>query len=119
MSTEMRSALDERRHLIGARADAVLDTALQDNEPWTRILGTMPKDAYGQRQWRQHARVIAAYRDRYAIADTTPLGAPPDSTAQKIDRARVETALRAVAASQAQTGPERRPSHQSARQHTL
>ncbi|WP_415853291.1 MobF family relaxase [Sinomonas sp. G460-2] len=96
MSQDMRDALEERRRLIAARAEAVLDTALQDNEPWTRTLGAMPKDAHGQRLWRQRARVVAAYRDRYAIADTTPLGTPPASTAQRIDRARAESALRAL-----------------------
>lgn len=95
MSTEMRDALNERRQLIETRADAVLDTALRNNEPWTNMLGPMPKDMREQRLWRQHARVIAAYRDRYSIAETTPLGASPDSTAQKIDMARAQAALRA------------------------
>ncbi|NUP74401.1 MAG: relaxase domain-containing protein [Sinomonas sp.] len=107
MSQDMRDALDERRHLIEVRADAVLDTALQDNEPWTRSLGSVPKDAHGQRWWRQRARVVAAYRDRYAIADTKPLGTPPDSTAQKIDRSRAEVALRALT-NQHDHGQERR-----------
>ena len=29
--------------------------------------------------------MVAAYRDRYRITDDTPLGAPPESAAQKID----------------------------------
>lgn len=33
-------------------------------------------------RWRQHARVIAAYRDRYAITDGSPLGQVPQATAQ-------------------------------------
>src|SRR5699024_7150493 len=96
MSQDMRDALDERHRLIEARAEAVLDTALQDNEPWTSTLGPVPNDASSKRLWRPRARVIAADRDRYAITDTTPLGASPDSPAQKIDRTRAEAALRAL-----------------------
>ncbi|MGN6161387.1 MAG: MobF family relaxase, partial [Marmoricola sp.] len=112
MSQDMRDALDERRHLIEARADAFLDTAIQDNKPWTRTLGAIPRDAHGQRLWRQRARVIAAYRDRYAIADTTALGITPDATAQKIDRARAEAALRALTNPPSQ-GEERRPAQRA------
>ncbi|MBP2407783.1 MobF family relaxase [Brachybacterium fresconis] len=108
MSRDMRDALDERHRLIEARADAVLATALQDNAPWTGALGPMPNDAPGKRLWRRRARVIAAYRDRYTITDTTPVGASPDSVAQKIDRARAETALRALN-TQPSPAPERRP----------
>ena len=107
MSRDMRDALDERHRLIEARADAVLDTALQYNEPWTSALGPMPNDATGKSLWRRRARVIAAYRDRYAITDPMPLGASPDSTAQKIDRARAEAALRALN-TQPSPAPERR-----------
>ena len=39
------------------------------------------------------ARTIAAYRDRYAIAEATPLGPAPEDAAQKIDTARARTAL--------------------------
>ncbi|WP_090584813.1 MobF family relaxase [Arthrobacter subterraneus] len=108
MSQDMRDALDERHRLIEARADAVLDTALQYHEPWTRALGPMPNDAPGKRLWRRRARAIAAYRDRYAITDTTPLGTSPDSTVQKIDRARAEAALRALN-TQPSPVPQRRP----------
>ncbi|WP_136612151.1 MobF family relaxase [Sinomonas albida] len=114
MSQDMRDALHERRHLMEARADAVLDTALQDNVPWTRTLGAMPKDAYGRRLWRRRARVVAAYRDRYVIADTMPLGARPASTAQRIDRARAEAALRALTNPHA-PGQERRPTQRLTR----
>jgi conjugative relaxase-like TrwC/TraI family protein len=93
MATDMREALDERRSLIEARADAVLDTALNDDAPWTRALGTPPTDQRRNTAWRRAARTVAAYRDRYLIADDTPLGVPPTSTAQKIDEARARVAL--------------------------
>ncbi len=112
MSRDMRDALDERHRLIEARADAVLDTAMQYNEPWTSALGPMPNDAPRTRLWRRGARVIAAYRDRYAITDPMPLGASPDSTAQKIDRARAEAALSALN-TQPNPAPERQPAQRT------
>ena len=93
MTTDMRHALTERRDLIDARADAILDQALNDGESWTTALGTPPKDGRAASTWRRHARTVAAYRDRYGITATTALGAPAESTAQKIDAARARTAL--------------------------
>src|SRR5699024_5970903 len=55
VAADMRKALDERRDLVEARTDAVLDAALRDHESWTRPLGTPPTDARGQQRWRQHA----------------------------------------------------------------
>lgn len=93
MTTDMRQALTERRDLIETRADAILDQALNDGENWTTALGTTPKDERAAATWRRQARTVAAYRDRYGITATTALGAPPESTAQKIDAARAKTSL--------------------------
>ena len=93
MSGEMRQALTERRELIEARADAILDSALHDIEPWTTDLGTPPVDQRGAARWRRDARTVAAYRDRYSVTDDTALGAVPESAAQKIDHARATAAL--------------------------
>ena len=114
MADDMRQALDERRELIEARADAVLRGALTDEEPWTADLGTAPKCEKQQAAWRRAARTVAAYRDRYGITDDrTPLGAPPESTSQKIDAIRARAALnRAQAATIEGTTTE--PARQSA-----
>ena len=93
ISAEMRAALDEREALIETRADAVLDDALAESAPWTTALGAPPADRRRAADWRKSARVIAAYRDRYRITDDAPLGAPPESAAQKIDAARARSAL--------------------------
>ena len=93
MTTDMRRALTERRGLLEARADAILDQALNDGEPWTAVLGNPPKDERATVTWRRHARTVAAYRDRYSITGPAPLGAPAESTTQKIDAARARTAL--------------------------
>src|SRR5699024_12373256 len=83
MPAEMRRALSERRDLIEPRADAVLDTALTDHAPWTRALGTPPKEQRSAAGWRRDTRIIAAYRDRYQITETSPLGPSPETDGQK------------------------------------
>lgn len=93
MLPEMRRGLTERRDLIEARAAALLDTALNDRAPWTTALGDEPKDAKRSAAWRHLAVVVAAYRDRYDITELSPLGAPPEDDAQKIDAARARVAL--------------------------
>ncbi len=93
IGAEMRAALDEREALIEARADAVLEAALTESTPWTNALGAAPTDRRRAATWRKAARVVAAYRDRYRITDDAPLGAPPESAAQRIDAARARTAL--------------------------
>ena len=93
IDVEMRAALDEREELIEARADAVLEAALTESTPWTNALGAAPTDRRRAATWRKSERVIAAYRDRYRIIDDAPLGAPPESAAQKIDAARARAAL--------------------------
>ncbi len=94
MAEDMRQALDERRELIEARANAILRTALTEKEPWTASLGQAPKDKKQQAAWWRAARTIAAYRDRYGITDDrTPFGPDPESTSQKIDAIRSRAAL--------------------------
>lgn len=93
MTPDMQQALTERRHLIETRAEAVLDTALQTQEPWAMALGPIPAGGRERQQWRRRALVVAAFRDRYQITDPAPLGTQPESTAQKIDAARARAAL--------------------------
>ena len=102
MTPDMQQALTERRHLIETRTEAVLDTALHTHEPWVTALGPISSSGRVRQQWRRRAVVVAAYRDRYAITDGSPLGQVPQATAQKIDRARAVAALRAL------TGPQHR-----------
>nr|MBP8881881.1 conjugal transfer protein [Dermatophilaceae bacterium] len=93
IDAEMRAALNDREELIEARADAVLEAALTESTPWTNALGAAPTDRRRAATWRKAARVVAAYRDRYRITDDAPLGAPPESAAQKIDAARARSAF--------------------------
>src|SRR5690606_8216102 len=84
MADDMRRALDERRELIEARADAVLRGYLTDEEPWTADLGAAPRGDKQKAAWWRAARTVAAYRDRYGITDDrTPLGPTPEAPARR------------------------------------
>jgi conjugative relaxase-like TrwC/TraI family protein len=91
MTAEMRHALDERRQLIDARANAVLDKALRTSETWTQELGALPHRTVTT-NWRRHARAVAAYRDRYAITGASALGSASQAVAQRRDFARARAA---------------------------
>ena len=93
MTEEMRQTLTERRDLIEARATDLLNAALSEGLPWTAELGSEPNDAKQATAWRRMAIVVAAYRDRYGITGTSPLGASPEADAQKIGAARARVAL--------------------------
>src|SRR5690625_2052913 len=110
-SPDMRRALNERSKLIEQRADAVLDSALADNG-WVASLGPVPEEPKALSVWAQQARVVAAYRDRYQIDGATPLGPVPEKIAQKIDRARAESAIariRQLVQPATVPGPQRQP----------
>jgi len=92
MSAALHQALVERANLIESRSAAVLDQALLAGEPWTRALGPEPRGSAGA-AWRQNGCAVAAYRDRYGITGARPLGAAPESTAQRLDAARARAAL--------------------------
>ncbi|MFT0847224.1 MobF family relaxase [Actinomycetaceae bacterium L2_0104] len=91
--SEMRQALTERRDLIETRADVLLDTALTEKHEWITKLGLQPKQARAAHAWRNAARTLAAYRDRYGVTGPAPLGAPAEAETQKIDAARARAAL--------------------------
>ncbi len=117
MSPDLRQALTERRDLIETRVDALLDTALTEHQDWTKLLGNPPKQPRAAASWRHAARTVAAYRDRYGITDATPLGAPAESDAQKIDAAQARAALdRARHLDWSPDEPHERPRRTSARQ---
>ncbi|WP_411720073.1 MobF family relaxase [Mycetocola sp.] len=95
MDPDMHRALVERRELIEARANAVLDEALLVGAPWTRALGTTPKGSAAA-AWRQHGCVVAAYRDRYGVVSAEALGSIPESMTQELDAVQARFALRAA-----------------------
>jgi hypothetical protein len=94
MTEEMRTALRERQQLIERRAITLAATAVHAGESWTTPLGQPPTVPRQQRQWLQQVRVIAAYRDRYHITGTEPLGPEPNDSNQRLDAERARIALR-------------------------
>ncbi len=93
MSPEMRQALNERRELIEQRADALVDQAVDEAADWVQPLFPQRQNEHMMTGWRRRARVIAAYRDRYQVSSSDPLGPVPERTAQKIDYARAQAAV--------------------------
>ncbi len=88
IDAESRRALDERATLIERHADARLDRALTDREPWIRALGVQPR-GMGAAAWRRCASTVAAYRDRFDIQNderTTAVNGSV-STVQRADAA--------------------------------
>lgn len=110
MSEEMQRALMERAELIKERADAVLAAAVANSEPWTVSLGAEPSDQRRAATWRQAARSVAAYRDRYKVTTLTALGPLPETAIQALDRARAEVAVSACRSSQVDAIQRRRES---------
>lgn len=88
MNPDDRAGLKEREDLIEKRAQAVLDRARDQHEPW---LTGLPESQSTRRQ--ASLRVIAAYRDRWRITGTDPLGPDPDNDAQRLDYRRASAHL--------------------------
>jgi len=87
MDAEMRRALDERAHLIEARATALVEAALTSRDSWISSLGYVPDDTARTVAWRHQASIVAAYRDRYGVFEDDTLGAPASSANQRTDAA--------------------------------
>ncbi|WP_327017483.1 MobF family relaxase [Cryobacterium sp. MP_3.1] len=93
MRADLHRALTERSDLMEARAAACLAASLVAKEAWTKHLGAAPPASLDG-TWHRLARTVAAYRDRYEIVSVSALGPSPQSTAQQLDRARADAALR-------------------------
>lgn len=110
MTTEMRGALDERKTLMEHRAQRLTESALARRDSWVAELGVEPH-GFARATWIRQARVVAAYRDRYAITGHRPLGGDPTSSAQERDAVRarraIETARRLASAASEQVSATR------------
>lgn len=84
----MRQALQEREQLMQQRLDALTTTAIERPEPWMSIVDGLDPDARATA-----VRVVAAYRDRWGITSTSPLGPVPDDDAKRIDYERARGLL--------------------------
>ncbi len=72
----------------------IAEAETKAGEPWTEMLGDAPSDE-GQRQMcLKQVRVIAAYRDRYGVTDSTPLGEAAGGANQRLDAERAPATVR-------------------------
>lgn len=90
--SDLRRGLEEREHLIVQRAQHLAQTALDSGEAWTASFGTQPVGRTKE-LWIRQVETVAAYRDRYRIDGSLPLGPEPTNTPQRIDAARAKAAL--------------------------
>ena len=96
MTSEMRAALYERKALIEHRAMTIAEAETTAGELWTAALGNAPSDARQRRAWLKQVRIIAAYRDRYGVTDSVPLGQADGGANQRLDADRARAALENV-----------------------
>ena len=107
MPADMHRTLTELRDLIDQRATALTSQAVQEGEAWVRRLGAPPTDPARRAAWEEQLRTIAAYRDRYGITSTDPLGPTPSSQGQRLDHRRADAATHRAQAT-ASNEPRRR-----------
>ncbi|MEN8602901.1 MobF family relaxase [Microbacterium rhizosphaerae] len=95
MTSEMQRTLDERRVLMERRAQRLVEQAMGNGDTWISALGAVPERP-ASAAWRRQARVVAAYRDRYAVSGRSALGSAPTTTAQERDATQARAALDAA-----------------------
>jgi conjugative relaxase-like TrwC/TraI family protein len=89
-----RQALAERAELIRERARALAQAAITARESWTASLGSIPTTPAHLEAWLRLAATVAAYRDRYQVTGSGPLGpATPDDWPRTRDRDLARRAL--------------------------
>ncbi|WP_448074222.1 TrwC relaxase [Georgenia yuyongxinii] len=98
VSADVRAALDERRDLIEARAQALAETAVRRRAPWVLRIGEPPLGRSDRQRWLRHLAVVAAYRDRYGVTSQGPIGQWADSLGQRHDAERAAAAVRSARA---------------------
>lgn len=106
----MRQALDEREQLMQERVAALTQTALEHPEPWVTKLDITDPHARAAA-----IKAVVAYRDRWGITSTSPLGAVPADDAQRIDYERARTLLTASSHEDADTHSAQHRSRQTGR----
>ena len=82
---ELAAALAERDWTMEDRARTLATQAVEAARPWVAGLGNPPSDPTRRVRWLREASTVAAYRDRWQVKSTRPLGAHTD--AASIERA--------------------------------
>lgn len=90
------------------RIDALVEKLLKQPEPWlTGLDETAPAEGEAA------ARAVIAYRDRWGVTSSSPLGAVPGDDAQRVDYERAQGVL--VSLQQTEHSPEEVRSRRSQR----
>jgi len=76
---DMAQALKERDVAIEARARTLAAQAVERSAPWTAPLGPPPAAPTARHAWGEELRVVAAYRERWAITGPAPVGSEADA----------------------------------------
>jgi hypothetical protein len=91
---DMARALNDRQALIEQRAREVATTAIENRQPWAAQLGSAPSDPIRRELWLRRVDTVAAYRERWGIADRTILGTrEPTSLEQEAQRRLAQSAV--------------------------
>ena len=70
---EMAQALAERDRAMEERARTLAEQAIETGEQWVLRLGTPPATPAHRERWLREVSTVAAYRDRWRIANDDPL----------------------------------------------
>ncbi len=91
---DMHRALAEREDLLEQRAQVLADRAINTQAPWLRHLGRQPDEETAAAQWRRCVQIIAAYRERHDITDSSsPAGDPGTNWTQTHDHRQATQAV--------------------------
>jgi conjugative relaxase-like TrwC/TraI family protein len=72
--SDVGRALTEREYAMEWRAQELAQSALSSGQPWTRTLGSPPKDPVHRRAWLAAVGTIAAYREQWSVDNDSQLG---------------------------------------------
>src|SRR5699024_4424325 len=90
----VRTWAQRHAELIEQRIDHLLDHAAAGHAEWLPDLLRRPeRDEQAEQEWATAARTVVAYRDRYGITGTDPLGPRPQHGRAGHDYDRATTAL--------------------------
>jgi len=96
---DMTLALAERDRAMEQRASTLARQAVETGAAWVRRLGPPPSDRTLRGAWLTQVRIVAAYRDRWALTGAMPVDRPDQARSieqlghQKRARAAAELAL--------------------------
>ncbi|MBL3686214.1 conjugal transfer protein [Leucobacter zeae] len=105
---DMRQALQEREQLMEERLDALVQQHLTQPPSWAAELDGLTPEARAV-----VVRAVAAYRDRWGITASSPLGTIPLDDAQRIDYERVQARLSAMTSQDDEPAATMRPASPS------